>query len=122
MLAQMALLGLLLWVCGGRALFRFGLAQRGVVKPLCIPRPIFQLDVRGEGGGGGRGLQETAVVEEVEDSATLLGKGIQDETILCRTEEKSSDQRRKQQALAVCRSAMVVESVTTFTWTPIFPY
>lgn len=80
----MALLGVVLRVCGGRALFRFGLPQRGAVKPLYLPRPVLQLDVRGEGGGrGGGGVQKAAVVEEAEDSAALLGEGIQDETILC---------------------------------------
>ena len=49
------------------------------MRPLYRPWPLLQLDVGGEGGGG---LQEAAVVEEAEDSATLLGKGIQDETIL----------------------------------------
>ena len=82
----MALLGLLLWVCGGRALFWFG-----AVKPLDLPRPVLQLDVGGEGGGRGGGLQETAVVEEAEDSAALLGEGIQDETILCGTERENKE-------------------------------
>lgn len=55
------------------------------------PLSVLQLDVRGEGGGGR--LQETAVVEEAEDSAALLGKGIQDETVFCSKEEKSGGQR-----------------------------
>lgn len=78
----MALLGLLFRVCGGVALFGFRPPQRGAVKPLYLGWPVFQLDVRGEGGEGGGGLQETAVVKEAEDSTTLLGKGIQDETVL----------------------------------------
>lgn len=45
------------------------------MKPLSVPWPVFQLNVRGDGGGGGR-LQETPVVEEAEDSAALLGEGI----------------------------------------------
>lgn len=45
------------------------------MKPLSVPWPVFQLNVRGDGGGGG-GLQETPVVEEAEDSAALLGEGI----------------------------------------------
>lgn len=60
------------------------------MKPLYLRWPVFQLDVRGERGGGGGGLQETAIVEEAEDSATLLGKGIKDETILCSRERKKS--------------------------------
>lgn len=44
------------------------------MKPLSVPWPVFQLNVRGDGGGGG--LQETPVVEEAEDSAALLGEGI----------------------------------------------
>lgn len=91
----MALLGLPFWVRGGGALFRFGLKQRGAAKTLYLPRPAFQLDVGREGGGGGGGgwLQETTVVEEAEDSTALLGEGIQDETILYGTEEKSRGQR-----------------------------
>lgn len=54
------------------------------MKPLNLPRPVLQLDVGGEGGGrGGGGVKKAAVVEEAEDSAALLGEGIQDETILC---------------------------------------
>lgn len=114
----MALLGLLLWVCGGRALDRFGLPQWGAVKPLHLPRPVFQLDVRGEGGrGGGGGLQETAVVEEAEDSATLLSKGIQDETILYGRERKGQEVRDKgDELLTVCRSVIISESVVFTDW------
>lgn len=46
------------------------------MKPLSVPWPVFQLNVRGDGGGGGGRLQETPVVEEAEDSAALLGEGI----------------------------------------------
>lgn len=46
------------------------------MKPLSVPWPVFQLNVRGDGGGGRGGLQETPVVEEAEDSAALLGEGI----------------------------------------------
>lgn len=83
MLVQMALLGLLLWVCGGGALLRFG-----AVETLDLPRTIFQLYVGVKRGRGGGGLQETAVVEEAEDSAALLGKGIQDKTIFYSRERR----------------------------------
>lgn len=86
-MVQMALLGLLFWFCGGRTLFNFGLPQRGAVKPLNVP---LQLDVGGEGGGG---LQKPAIVEEAEDSAALLGKGIQDEAVLYSREKKARNQR-----------------------------
>lgn len=80
----MALLGLLVYICGGGALFRCRLPQGGAGKPLHLRSTILELDVRGERGrgGGGGGLQETAVVEEAEDAATLLSKGIEDKTIL----------------------------------------
>lgn len=79
----MALLGLLVYVCGGGTLLRCRLPQRGAGKPLHLRSTILELDVRGERGrGGGGGLQETAVVEEAEDTATLLSKGIEDKTIL----------------------------------------
>ena len=66
------------------------------MKPLSVPSPVFQLDVRGEWGGGG--LQETAVVKEAEDSAALLSKGIQDETVLCCGGRRSQD---RSEAVAV---------------------
>lgn len=80
----MALLGLLVYICGGGTLFRGRLPQRGAGRPLHLRSTILELDVRGERGrgGGGGGLQETAVVEEAKDTATLLSKGIEDKTVL----------------------------------------
>lgn len=80
-MVQMATLGLVLGVGGGGgALLGLQIAPRGAVEPLNVVPPVFQLDVGGEGGG--RGLQEAAIVKKVEDSAALLGEGVQDETVL----------------------------------------
>lgn len=94
MLVQMALFGLVFRVRGGGALCRFG--QRGAVEPVHLPRPAFQLDVgrEGRGRGGRGGLQETAVVEEAEDSAALLSEGVQDEAVLYSVEETPRGQRQ----------------------------
>lgn len=64
------------------------------MKPLRVSSPFFQLDAGAQTGGrGGRGggLQEATVVEEAEDAATLLSKGIQDEAVLCDGERRSED-------------------------------
>lgn len=73
-------MGLVFEAGGGRALLGLQLSLRGAAEPLSVVSPVFQLDVGGEGGG--RGFQETAIVKKVEDSAALLGEGVQDETVL----------------------------------------
>lgn len=78
-----AALALVLLVRAGGALLRSGLGQRGAGKTLDLHRSVLQLDAGGEGGSGGGRLQETPVVQEAEDSAALLGEGVQDETVLC---------------------------------------
>lgn len=77
-----ASLGLVLLVRAGRALLRSGLAQGGRVKTLHLHRPVLQLDAGGEGGSGGGRLQEASIIQEAEDSAALLGEGVEDETVL----------------------------------------
>lgn len=77
-------LGLVLLVRAGGALLGSRLDQGGAVKTLDLHRPVFQLDARGEGRSGGGRLQEASVVQEAEDSAALLGEGVEDETVLCR--------------------------------------
>lgn len=76
----MALLGLFFGVGGGGALLGLQCRLRGAVKALNVVSSCFQLDVGGEGGG--RGLQEAAIIKEVKDSAALLGEGVQDEAVL----------------------------------------
>lgn len=77
-------LGLVLLVRAGGALLGPGLDQGGAVKTLDLRRSVLQLDAGGKGGSGGGRLQEASVVQEAEDSAALLGEGVEDETVLCR--------------------------------------
>lgn len=56
------------------------------METAAVPWAVFQLDVRDKGA---RGLQKPAVVEEAEDSATLLGEGIQDEAVFYRKQREN---------------------------------